>query len=106
MRGAIEQMRQSLAPGGVLLLTVPGVSSVDPGEWGETWFWSLTPTALERLATEAFGEGNVAIEVFGNVYAATSFLYGLAVEDVDPSLLAVQDDTYPLVVCARACRAA
>ena len=53
-----------------------------------------------------FREGNVAIEVFGNVYAATSFLYGLAVEDVDPSLLAVQDDTYPLVVCARACRAA
>ena len=106
MPAAIQQMRRSLAPGGVLLLTVPGVSSVDAGEWGDTWYWALTGAALERLLGDAFGAANVSVEAFGNVYAATSFLQGLAVEDVDPSLLGKQDDSYPLVVCARACRAA
>jgi SAM-dependent methyltransferase len=103
---AVEHLRRSLAPGGVLLLTVPGVSSVDPGEWGATWYWSLTPAALERLLGEAFGSENVSVEAFGNVYAATSFLYGLAVEDLDPALLAAADRAYPMVVCARARRAA
>lgn len=106
MPAAVGHLRRSLAPGGVLLLTVPGVSSVDPGEWGGTWYWSLTPSALERLLADTFGEGNVSVEAFGNLYAATSFLHGLAVEDIDPSMLAAQDDSYPLVVCARARRAA
>jgi len=105
MPAAIEQLRRSLAPGGVLLLTVPGVSSVDPGEWGGTWHWSLTRASLERLLGEAFGSANVGVEAFGNVYAAASFLYGLAIEDVDSALLEPRDGAYPMVVCARARRA-
>ena len=105
MRAALENLRRSLAPGGVLLLTVPGVSSVDRGEWGGTWYWSLTRQSADRLLGEVFGPGNVETEAFGNVYAANCFLQGLAVEEVDQALLAHRDAAYPLVVCARARRA-
>jgi SAM-dependent methyltransferase len=104
MTSAIEQLRRSLAPGGVLLLTAPGVSSVDRGEWRDSWFWSLTGRSAERLFGEIFGAGNVAITTSGNVYAATGFLHGLAVEEIDQRLLEPDDPAYPLLVCVRARR--
>jgi glycosyltransferase involved in cell wall biosynthesis len=104
MPAAIGELRRSLAPGGVLLLTVPGVSSVDRGEWGGSWYWSLTGHSARRLFEDAFGAGNVEVGVSGNVYAATCFLQGLAVEEVDRRLLEVEDAAYPLLVCVRAWR--
>jgi SAM-dependent methyltransferase len=104
MRAAAEELRRSLAPGGILLLTVPGVSSVDRGEWGGSWFWSLTGHSARRLFEDAFGAGNVEVTVFGNVYAATGFLQGLALEELDRKLLEPDDPAYPMVVCVRARR--
>ena len=37
MPRAVATLHRMLVPGGVLLVTVPGVSSVDRGEWGATW---------------------------------------------------------------------
>jgi glycosyltransferase involved in cell wall biosynthesis len=104
MTSAIEQLRRSLAPGGVLLLTAPGISSVDRGEWRDSWFWSLTGRSAERLFEEVFGAGTVEITTSGNVYAATCFLHGLAVEEIDQRLLEPDDPAYPLLVCVRARR--
>ena len=52
---AIRRVHRALAPGGVVLVTAPGISQIDRGEWGSTWFWSFTPAALERLFGEVFG---------------------------------------------------
>jgi glycosyltransferase involved in cell wall biosynthesis len=104
MTSAVEQLRRSLAPGGVLLLTVPGVSSVDRGEWRDSWFWSLTGRSAQRLFETIFGAGNVEVSTLGNVYAATGFLHGLAVEELDQRLLEPDDPAYPMLVCVRACR--
>ena len=41
----------------------------------------------------------------GNVYAATALLQGLAVEEIDPAKLDVQDPSYPVVVTVRAQKA-
>lgn len=101
---AVTQLKRSLAPGGVLLLTVPGVSSADRGEWRDIWLWSLTATSARRLFEDEFGPGNVDIAAHGNVYAATCFLQGLAIEEVDRNLLEPDDPAYPLVVCVRARR--
>ncbi|MEO6256535.1 MAG: methyltransferase domain-containing protein, partial [Sphingomicrobium sp.] len=102
MPRAIEQIHRSLAPGGVALITVPGITPIDRHEWGETWFWSLTRRALERLLSGPFDAGKVAFEEYGNLFAATAFLHGAAVEDVDIAKLGRFDATYPVIVGARA----
>jgi SAM-dependent methyltransferase len=102
MRAAVAAMYRALKPGGVLLLTCPGISQVDRGEWGATWFWSLTRPAAERMFGDVFGAANVAVETWGNVYAAICFLEGLALEEVDASKLEVLDPAYPVIVTVRA----
>jgi SAM-dependent methyltransferase len=104
MRAAIATLHNALKPGGVLLLTTPGISQVDSGEWGETWYWSLTATALRRLLAERFNADAVTIEVYGNVFAATTFLYGAALEEVGPENLDTHDPSYPVIVAAHALR--
>lgn len=106
MRAAVERIHRSLKPGGVLLLTVPGISQIDRGEWGETWYWSLTGQSARRLFGECFGAGNIAVTVYGNVYAATCYINGLVQEEVDLQKLLPQDPAYPVIVAVRAQRTA
>jgi SAM-dependent methyltransferase len=102
MHAAVAAMYRALKPGGVLLLTCPGISQVDRREWGATWFWSLTRLAAERMFGDVFGAPSVAVETRGNVYAAVCFLEGLALEEVDATKLDVLDAAYPVVVTVRA----
>jgi len=105
MRAAVATLHRALRPGGVLLLTTPGISQLDPGEWGPTWYWSLTALATRRLLEERFSPDALAVEAHGNVFAATAFLYGLAVEELDRADLNVDDAVYPVTVAARAVKA-
>lgn len=101
LHAAFAALHASLRPGGVLLATVPGVSSVDTGAWAGAWRWSLTARSAEELAA-AFGPENVTVAQHGNVYAATAFLHGLAVEEVDRAALDMADPAYPVIVTIRA----
>lgn len=103
---AVATLDRVLKPGGVLLLTVPGVSSIDKGEWGDTWFWSFTPASLRRLMETQFGKSAVEIASYGNVLTATAFLYGLAESDLRPHEYHVTDPQYPVIVTARVVKAA
>jgi glycosyltransferase involved in cell wall biosynthesis/SAM-dependent methyltransferase len=102
MHAAVAEMHRALKPGGVLLLTCPGVSRVDRGDWGASWFWSITRPAAERMFAEVFGATNVVVETHGNVYAAVCFLQGLALEEVDAGQLEVLDASYPVIITVRA----
>jgi glycosyltransferase involved in cell wall biosynthesis/SAM-dependent methyltransferase len=95
-------LHRMLKPGGILLLTVPGVTSIDRGEWGASWYWSLSPAALSRLLAGKFGEGNVSVTSYGNVLAAVAFLHGLAESELRPAELDAHDPRYPVIVAARA----
>ena len=106
MRAALAHLHAALRPGGVLLLTVPGVSSVDRHSWGGSWYWSLTQAAVHRLLQDQFGAGVLSTQSVGNVLAATCFLQGLALEDVTPSKLLAHDPAYPVLVTALARKAA
>ncbi|WP_121116027.1 glycosyltransferase [Croceibacterium ferulae] len=105
MPDAAAELYRALKPGGVLLLTVPGTSSVDRGEWGANWFWSLTGSSVTRMFEPLFGAENMTVMVEGNVYAATCFLHGLAQEEVRTEWLEQADAAYPMVVTLRAVKA-
>jgi len=98
---AAEQIFRALAPGGVALITVPGISPIDRGEWKDSWHWSLTDRALATLLSGPFEPDKVDIAVFGNLRAATAFLHGAAVEEVGRSRLDLFDPAYPITVAAR-----
>lgn len=102
IRGALATIHRALAPGGIVLATVPGITSIDAHDGPEKWFWAMTQTAARRLFEEWFGEAGVQVEQFGNVLAATAFLQGLAVEDVDRASLDLVDPLYPVITGIRA----
>ncbi|HUG62147.1 MAG TPA: glycosyltransferase [Methylomirabilota bacterium] len=102
---AVASIHRALKPGGTALVTVPGISPIDRGEWGATWYWSLTAASARRLFEPLFGAGRVTVETHGNVYAATCFLHGLALEETDKRKLDEVDPSYPVVVTIVASKA-
>jgi SAM-dependent methyltransferase len=103
VRAALATLHRVLAPGGVLLATVPGITKLSPpedeqfGEW-----WHFTARSAQRLAEEAFGAGNVEARSYGNVLSAAGFLYGLAASDLTLDELAAHDRLYEVIVGVRA----
>lgn len=107
VRAALGTLHRVIAPGGVLLATVPGltkISRIEDDEYGE--WWHYTGRSLRRLAGEAFGDENVQTTTYGNVLAASGFLYGLAASDLDPDELDAHDPLYEVVIGLRAVKTA
>jgi SAM-dependent methyltransferase len=105
VRAALATLERVLAPGGVLLATVPGLTKISPpedAEFGE--WWHFTGKSVRRLAVETFGPGNVEVETFGNVLTASGFLYGLAAADLSEEELAFHDPLYEVVIGLRAAK--
>ena len=103
IRAALATLHRTLAPGGVLLATVPGITKISPPEdeeYGE--WWHFTARSARRLAEEAFGAGNVEARSYGNVLSAAGFLYGLAASDLKAEELAAHDRLYEVIVGLRA----
>jgi SAM-dependent methyltransferase len=103
VRAALTTLHRILAPGGVLLATMPGITRISTledeafGEW-----WHYTARSAQRLAEEAFGAGNVETRSYGNVLSAAGFLYGLAASDLKPEELDVHHRLYEVIVGVRA----
>ena len=106
VHAAIRELHRLLAPGGVLLLTVPGISQICATET-DTFddFWRFTTASVTRLLDEAFPPQNVIVEAYGNVLAASAFLYGLAAEELTAAELDRRDPRYEVVIGARAVKA-
>ena len=101
-KGALATCHRILKPGGVLLLTSPGITPIASGAWKETWYWSFTDKALKRLVTEAFPVGNIEIETFGNVFVATAFLYGTGISEVTKERLEHKDPQFQVIITVKA----
>jgi glycosyltransferase involved in cell wall biosynthesis len=101
---AVERLHAALKPGGVLLLTVPGISQIDRHDWGTNWAWSFTVTSVHRLFERVFGRGELKLTTYGNVFAAICFLTGAVLEELDKKDLDVHDPAYPVNITLRAQR--
>jgi SAM-dependent methyltransferase len=101
---AIREMCRFLKPGGVALITVPGISNVSPlpGE-AASWSWSFYPNTLRWLLSQAdFDVETLDVQGWGNLKTTVAFLAGLAQQDLDPSDYSFNDNRFPLIVTARA----
>lgn len=100
VKKALNSTRKLLRKNGCLLGTVAGgsqISRYDADRWGD--YWRFTAMSLDRLLREVFPADNIEIKSFGNVLAATSFLQGIAVEDLpDVKMLDELDEDYPIVL--------
>jgi len=102
VRMAMGTLHRLLKPGGVLLMTVPGISQIsrfDMDRWGE--YWRFTTLSTRRLCEEVFPPANVSVEAHGNVLTAIAFLHGLASEELTQEELDHHDADYELLITAR-----
>jgi SAM-dependent methyltransferase len=101
VRSAFASLYRILKPGGVLLLTVPGISPISRDQWGQSWYWGFTTLSVRRLLEEAFPSVCVEVDAYGNVLAATAFLQGLATSELQAEELNLRDAQYELLITAR-----
>jgi glycosyltransferase involved in cell wall biosynthesis len=102
VRGALSTLHRILKPGGILLVTVPGISQIDHYDWGETWYWSFTTRSARRLFEEVFPADRLEVQTHGNVLAATAFLHGISVEELCHDELDYDDPDYQVTIAVRA----
>ena len=99
---AVTRLHAALKPGGVLLLTVPGITQLEAGEWGAAWCWSFTQVSVRKLFGLSFAADAMEITTHGNVFGAIAYLAGAALEEIDRKKLDLVDLTYPMIVTLRA----
>ena len=100
---AVRGTREVLAPDGVLLATVPGISQIsreDRRDWGD--WWRFTSDSARRLFADTYGPENVEVQAHGNVLSAACFLYGLAAEELSDDELTHHDPDFELLMTIRA----
>ncbi len=101
-KAALKTCHRILKKDGTLLLTIPGISHIDKGEWKDYWLWSFTDTSMQRLMLELFEKDGVHIQTYGNVYVATAFLYGMGLPEVRADYLDVHDPSYQVIIAVKA----
>lgn len=98
----IATIHRILKPGGVALITVPGISNIDKDDWRDQWMCSFTPTSLRRLLQMHFKAEGITVSSRGNVFTSIAFLQGLCAEDLAGYPAAADDPHYPQTVLGRA----
>jgi SAM-dependent methyltransferase len=101
----VGQIRNALRPGGVALISIPGISQIsryDMDRWGD--YWRFTDASARRLFSDVFGAENVAVVSYGNVFVACALLHGLVVQDLREAELDYHDEDYQVTIGIRAVR--
>jgi SAM-dependent methyltransferase len=105
IKEAIIQIRNALRPGGVALITVPGIGQInryDMDRWGD--YWRFTDASARRLFGDVFGSENVTVVTYGNVLAACAFLHCVAVQELQEEELDHHDADYQVTIAIRVVR--
>jgi hypothetical protein len=108
LRAALFTLHRILKPSGVILATVPGISQLAPEEYMAKftprleYYWSFTPSSVERLFKEYFPGATVEVESYGNVLTSICFLEGLSYTELRRDELDYHDPHYPMNISIRA----
>jgi SAM-dependent methyltransferase len=102
VRLAIKTTYRIMKPGGVVLVTIPGITPLKDHEWNDCWCWSFTALSAQRLFEEFFPKANIEVQTYGNVLAATAFLQGMATRDLQRQHLDYHDPSYQMLITVRA----
>jgi len=97
---AVRNAWQSLASGGVLLISVPGITRSDP-VYVTADRWRLTPSGLDTLLARTCADERREVVGYGNLTSAMAFLLGLAAEELEEAELNEADPHFTVSVCAR-----
>lgn len=100
-KGAISTCYRILKPGGTFLMTVPGITHIDQGEWKSNWLWAFTGASVTRILEERFPSKEMEVNTFGNVYTAAAFLYGMGVNEVSNKSKDHNDPHYQVIITAK-----
>ncbi len=104
VRATLGTVYRILKPGGVVLVTVPGVahqiSRQDMDKWGD--YWRFTSKSIRRLFEEVFPATHVEVAAFGNPLTALALLHGLVVEELTPHELDHREADYEVSIAVRA----
>jgi SAM-dependent methyltransferase len=101
---AVRTIGRVLKPGGVALVTVPGLSHTNDADWGHAWSWNFAPHSVRQLFDENFPGTDIEINACGNALTAVSFLMGLAEQDLKNDDFDQHVPGYAIVFTVRAVR--
>jgi glycosyltransferase involved in cell wall biosynthesis len=103
LQGAAATLHRILKPGGVALITLPGVSRIcRDQEDTESDCWRFTTASGRKLFARPFGPDNIDVRAYGNVKTAVAFLEGLAAKDLTKADLEKHDPDYQVVIAVTA----
>lgn len=101
VRSAADHIVRLLKRGGTALVTAGGISQIIQYEkihYGH--YWSFTEQSLRKLFESNEDVESVEVTVYGNVKAASAFLYGISSEELNPDELEFQDSCYQVIIGA------
>lgn len=102
-RSALKRTYEILKPGGVVLITLSGISQIskyDMERWGE--YWRFTSLSAIRLFNEFFPLENIQVKSYGNLLSAVALLEGLASRELKKKELDFHDSNYEVTITVRA----
>jgi SAM-dependent methyltransferase len=99
---ALRTCRRILKPGGTLLLTVPNISPISVDSWSKSWYWAFTDRAMSKIMAETFPNDVIGINHYGNVLAASAFLYGMGNKELTREQLDNVDPNSQIVITIKA----
>jgi SAM-dependent methyltransferase len=98
----VAALERLLAPGGVLLLAVPHLIPIYPGQHE---LWRFTPEGLTAVLSKGFPANQITLRSYGNSLTAIGDLRGLAAHEFTANELQHADEHFAVEVCARARKA-
>ena len=101
LREAARNTVRFLKPGGIALVTVPGIMKIgkyDMDNWG--YYWNFTTASLKKLFEECEDVASVEVKAYGNMKTVIAELYGLSTEEMSKEDLEYGDREYQQVITA------